>query len=127
MANNLTKSVAVLWLKKKLKGVIITEELLPVILQALSGVIGGNATGAAMKKKSLGKVGNSIVGLIGGLLGGLLLNYLNNGSIDISSVVESLANGGAKTSKALENIAGGGIGRSVLMALVGMLNNKRKK
>lgn len=98
-----------------------------MVLQALSGVVGGNATGAAMKKKSLGKAGNSIVGLIGGLLGGLLLNYLSNGSIDISSVVEGLANGGAKAGKALENIAGGGIGGSVLMAVVGMLKNKSKK
>lgn len=114
-------------IEEKFKGGVITEELLPVVLQALSGVIGGNATGAAMKKKSLGKAGNSIVGLIGGLLGGLLLNYLSKGSIDISSVVESLAKGGAKTHNALENIAGGGIGGSVLMAIVGMFKNKRKK
>ena len=114
-------------MNQKFKGGIITEELLPIVLQALSGVIGGNATGAAMKKKSLGKVGNSIVGLIGGILGGLLLNYLNNGSIDLSSVVEGLANSGAEAGNALENIAGGGIGGSVLMAVVAMLKNKRKK
>ncbi len=114
-------------MNKKFKGGIITEELLPLVLQAVSGVIGGNATGAAIKKQSLGKAGNSIIGLIGGVLGGLLLNYLGNENIDISSIVGNLANSGAEAGSAIENIAGGGIGGGVLMAIVGMLKNKLKK
>src|SRR6266581_3332338 len=38
-------------------------------IEAVSGAIGGNVAGAAMKENSLGTVGNSIAGILGGGLG----------------------------------------------------------
>ena len=41
-----------------------------LIIQLISGAVGGNVAGAAMKEKSLGTVGNSIAGIVGGVGGG---------------------------------------------------------
>lgn len=103
------------------------ESWLPLVIQAISGFAGGNTTGAAMKKKSLGKVGNSITGMVGGVLGGLLLNYLGDSNIDVSSLIGNLTNSGADASSTIENVAGGGIGGSILMIIVSLIKNKLKK
>lgn len=95
-------------------------DILPLIIQLASGAVGGNVAGKLMPKSSLGTIGNSIAGIVGGGLGGQLLGMLGvggdaaAGSMDISSILTS--------------IAGGGVGGGVLMAIVGivkgMLNKK---
>ena len=52
------------------------EEYLPLIIQLVSGAVGGNLAGSLMKKFSLGTLGNSIVGILGGGLGGQLLGMM---------------------------------------------------
>lgn len=47
-----------------------------ILINILSGAIGGNAVGAADKKNNMGVVWNSIAGIAGGLLGGQLLETL---------------------------------------------------
>jgi uncharacterized membrane protein YeaQ/YmgE (transglycosylase-associated protein family) len=47
--------------------------LVSLIIEAVSGAVGGNLAGAAMKENSLGTLGNSIAGIVGGGLGGVLL------------------------------------------------------
>ena len=39
---------------------MIMESLIPLIIQLISGAVGGNVAGSLMKKLSLGTVGNSI-------------------------------------------------------------------
>jgi uncharacterized membrane protein YeaQ/YmgE (transglycosylase-associated protein family) len=85
-----------------------------LIVQLVSGAVGGNAAGAALKKLSLGTVGNSIVGILGGGLGGQILAALGMGAdgagaMDAGSIVSS--------------IAGGGVGGAVLLAIVGAIKN----
>src|SRR5262249_18874625 len=46
------------------------------IISLISGIIGGNLAGSAMKEQSLGALGNSLAGLVGGGLGGQLLSAL---------------------------------------------------
>ena len=46
------------------------------IISLISGIIGGNIAGSALKEQSLGTLGNSIAGLVGGGLGGQLLSAL---------------------------------------------------
>jgi uncharacterized membrane protein YeaQ/YmgE (transglycosylase-associated protein family) len=41
-----------------------------LIIEAVSGAVGGNVAGAALKEKSLGLIGNSLAGVVGGGLGG---------------------------------------------------------
>ncbi len=83
--------------------------MLHLIIQLVSGALGGNGAGALMKKLSLGTIGNSIVGILGGGLGGLLLGLLGMapaaGSGDLSSIVS--------------NVLSGGVGGGVLLAIVG--------
>lgn len=89
-------------------------------IQLLSGLITGNATGAALKdKKDLGTLGNSISGLVGGGLGGLILSLFQGTglselqNLDVASIISSVVSGGA----------GGG----VLTALIGMLKKSMGK
>jgi uncharacterized membrane protein YeaQ/YmgE (transglycosylase-associated protein family) len=93
--------------------------MINLIIQLISGAVGGNVAGAAMKDNSLGTLGNSIAGIVGGGIGGQILAALvpalasQAGSMDIGSIVSQ--------------IAGGGIGGAVLMAIVGILKNMMAK
>ncbi len=49
------------------------EMLINLVIQLISGVVGGNAVGAALKDYNLGSVGNTIAGALGGVGGGQLL------------------------------------------------------
>ena len=59
-----------------LYGDVEKMNMLPLIIQLISGAVGGNVAGALMKNFNLGPIGNSIAGLIGGGLGGQLLSML---------------------------------------------------
>jgi uncharacterized membrane protein YeaQ/YmgE (transglycosylase-associated protein family) len=92
-------------------------ELLPLIVQLLSGAVGGNAAGALMKKFSLGTLGNSLVGILGGGLGGQVLGMLGmaagGGEMDLSGIISS--------------VASGGVGGGALMAIIGMIKGSMAK
>ena len=96
------------------------EEYLPLIIQLVTGAVGGNVAGKLFKNLSLGTLGNSISGILGGGLGGYLLGLLGlgadattGGSMDISSILGS--------------IAGGGVGGGVLMAIFGFIKKAMAK
>jgi len=82
-----------------------------LIIQLISGAIGGNAAGAIFKNLSLGTIGNSLAGILGGVGGGQLLGALGlmagGGGLDLASIISS--------------IASGGIGGGVLLAVVGLV------
>jgi uncharacterized membrane protein YeaQ/YmgE (transglycosylase-associated protein family) len=90
--------------------------IVSLIIEAISGAVGGNVAGAAMKENSLGTMGNSIAGIVGGGLGGTLLQTVmgtaaaGGGSLDLTTI--------------LSNVAGGGVGGAILMAVVGIIKNK---
>lgn len=92
------------------------EEYLPLIIQLISGAIGGNVAGKLLPKLSLGTLGNSITGILGGGIGGTLLGMLGlatDGGMDVSGIISSLA--------------GGGIGGGVIMAIIGAIKNAMAK
>ena len=74
------------------------EAFLPLIIQLISGAVGGNVAGSALKNLSLGTVGNSIAGIVGGGIGGQLLGLLGlasgSGAMDMSGIIGSVASGG---------------------------------
>jgi len=85
-------------------------EMLPLIIQLVSGAVGGNVVGALLKNLNLGTLGNSIAGIVGGGLGGQLLGMagMATGSgMDIGSIISQ--------------VAAGGVGGGVLMAIVGVI------
>ena len=93
------------------------ENLLPLIVQLVSGAIGGNVAGSLMKKFSMGTLWNSIIGILGGGLGGQILGMLGldlgGGEMDLAGI--------------LGNVAGGGVGGGVIMAIVGLIKNAMNK
>ena len=84
-----------------------------LIVQLLSGAVGGNLVGGLLKNLNLGTLGNSLAGILGGGLGGQILNQLGvgaagaGGSLDMSSI--------------LANVASGGVGGGVVMAIIGAI------
>ena len=84
-----------------------------LVIDLISGAVGGNAAGAAMPDKSLGTLGNTIAGLVGGGLGGQILQAL----------LPTLTGGGSDLGGILGNIAGSGIGGGLLMIAVSLLKN----
>ncbi|MGB5435742.1 MAG: hypothetical protein WBM98_07615 [Maribacter sp.] len=95
------------------------EAYLPLIIQLVSGALGGNLAGKLLKNMSLGTLGNSIVGILGGGLGGQLLGMLgigagaDAGAMDMAGIIGS--------------VASGGVGGGVLMAIIGMIKNAMAK
>jgi len=88
------------------------ENLIPLIINLVSGAVGGNVAGALMKNFSLGTLLNSVVGILGGGIGSQVLNMFGTsaggaGTLDVGNIIAS--------------IASGGIGGGVLLAIVGFI------
>lgn len=92
-----------------------------LIIQLISGALGGNLAGSLMKENSLGTLWNSVAGIAGGGLGGKLLGMVvpalgaaaQSGSLDIGSILAS--------------VAGGGVGGGVVMAVIGLIKKAMAK
>lgn len=93
--------------------------IINLIISLISGAVGGNVAGAAMKDKSLGTAGNSIAGILGGGLGGAILQALGlfpqgtGGELDLASIIG--------------NVAGGGVGGSILLVIIALIKNAMAK
>ena len=90
-----------------------------LIINLISGAVGGNVAGAIMKEKSLGVLGNSLAGVVGGGLGGAILH----------AVLPSIAHSGGDglLSSILDNVAGGGVGGAVLLFIVSLIRSPRSQ
>lgn len=92
---------------------------LGLIIQLISGAVGGNFAGNLMKNASLGTLGNSLVGILGGGIGGQLLGMLGMGS--------AAAAGSMDIGAIISQVAGGGVGGAVLLAIIGFIKNAMAK
>lgn len=88
-----------------------------LIIQLISGAVGGNVAGKAMPNFDLGTLWNSVAGVIGGGIGAQL----------IGAVVPGLLSGGLSVGGIVSSIASGGVGGGVLLALVGVVRNMMQK
>ncbi len=87
-------------------------DLVTLLVQLISGAIGGNIAAGILKKLSLGPVGNSIVGILGGGIGGVVLHALGVG-----------AGTGVNAGTVIGSMAAGGIGGGALLAIVGAVRS----
>ena len=94
-------------------------DITSLIIEAISGAVGGNVAGAAMKEKSLGGIGNSIAGIVGGGLGGTILQMVMG--------TAAAGGGGLDRQSIVANVAGGGVGGAILMAIIGIIKNQMAK
>lgn len=88
-------------------------ELMPLIIQIVTGIVGGHAVSGALKQTALGTIGRSIAGSIGGVGGTAILASLGAG--DLTSAMGALAG------SAISGVAGGGIVSGGIGAILGML------
>jgi uncharacterized membrane protein YeaQ/YmgE (transglycosylase-associated protein family) len=92
-------------------------DITSLIIQLVSGAVGGNIGGAIFKNLSLGTTGNSIAGIIGGPLGAMLLSQLGlGGGADAGGLGGILA-----------GVGGSGVGGVVLMLIVGFIKKAMAK
>lgn len=94
-------------------------DLTSLIIQAVSGAVGGNVAGAAMKDKSLGVAGNSIAGVLGGGIGGTILQMVMGAAAS--------GGGGMDMQSILSNVGGGGVGGAILMIVIGIIKQQMAK
>ena len=59
----------------------LVETLVPFLIQVISGAVGGNVAGAALKNLNLGVLGNTLAGVVGGGIGGQLIALAGAGNI----------------------------------------------
>jgi hypothetical protein len=93
-------------------------DITSLIVELISGAVGGNVAGAALKKYDLGRLWNSVVGIAGGGIGGQILGSLlgvstGGGGLDIGTIAS--------------DIAGGGVGGAILMVIVGVIRQMMAK
>lgn len=100
------------------------EEFLPLIIQLVTGAVGGNVAGKLMSNLSLGTVGNTIAGLLGGGIGGQVLGLLGLGSggEEVAAAASSM-----DVSSILGSVAGGGVGGGIIMAIIGFIKKAINK
>lgn len=89
---------------------------LPLIIQLVSGAVGGNLAGSLMKNFSMGTLWNSVLGIIGGGLGGQALGMMG---VDLQS--------GMDVQGIIGSIAGGGVGGGIILAIVGVIRSAISK
>ncbi len=90
---------------------ILTMDITALLVQLVAGAIGGNAAGAALKRYTLGTLGNTIAGVVGGGIGGQILGGV------IGSAVEGFVG----------DIASGAVGGAILMVIVGVVKQMMGK
>lgn len=94
------------------------ETWLPIIIQVVAGLIGGNLAGSANKRGGgLGATLNTLLGALGGLGGGQLLGVLGVGGGQSSTDLMPI----------IANVVGGGAGGAILTAIAGMFKGGAKQ
>jgi uncharacterized membrane protein YeaQ/YmgE (transglycosylase-associated protein family) len=96
-----------------------------LILQLISGGVGGNIAAALLKKFNLGPVGNSIAGIAGGLITGQILRMLGSGGV--AATAASAASSGMDFTSILSTVGGAGVGGAAVMAIFGLIKAQMAK
>lgn len=88
-----------------------------LIIQLISGAIGGNVAGKALPQFDLGTLWNSVAGVVGGVGGAQL----------IGAVLPGLLSGGMTLGGVLSSVVASGVGGGVLLAIAGLIRNKTQE
>jgi len=92
---------------------------LGLIIQLISGAVGGNIAGSLMKNANMGTLLNSVIGILGGGRGGQVLAMLGMGG--------AAAAGGMDIASILSQVASGGVGGGILLAIISLVKNAMAK
>lgn len=90
-----------------------------LIIGIICGFVGGILAGAALKEKSLGFIGNSIVGIIGGIAGFFIMKAL--GVLGAAAISAHAGATPFDLGHLLTNIGGSGAAGAIFTAVVSLL------
>lgn len=97
------------------------EAILPIIIQIVTGVIGGQAVGAAIKQVAMGQLPKLLAGGIGGVAGGAILSSFMGGAAGADPAAVGAIG------PLIDDIIGGAGGGAILTGIVGAVMNSMKK
>jgi uncharacterized membrane protein YeaQ/YmgE (transglycosylase-associated protein family) len=89
-----------------------------VLINLISGALGGVAAGKSSPTFDLGMIGNIISGLVGGGLLGQIVTLL------LPSVMAVAQSGNFSVSGVVSQVVAGGAGGAILTAIIGAVKNK---
>jgi hypothetical protein len=90
--------------------VTVSAAIVYLLVRIIAGALAGNAAGVWIKDCSLGKAGNTTLGVIGGVGGGLI-------------VPDAVAGEGVKLDLVIAQLAAGGIGGAMFTYVLGLMKN----
>ena len=100
-------------------------DIIGIIIQLIAGAAGGNAAGAAIKAKSLGTAGNSIVGAVGGVILAQIIQRFTGVEMTPDAAAGAVAAASSlDIGSLITQVIGGGAGGAILTAVVGMIKNR---
>lgn len=94
-------------------------DIVGLIVTAVSGLVGGNVAGAALKDKTLGAIGNSIAGIVGGVAGTYILQAVN--------ILQTMGMADLTVGSIAGTIGSGAISGGILTAIVGLIKSAMVK
>jgi hypothetical protein len=89
-----------------------------ILINLVTGALGGVATGKSSPTFDLGAVGNIISGLVGGDVLGQIA------TLALPSVVAAAQSGNLSVSGVISQVIAGGAGGAILTAIIGAIKNK---
>ena len=95
-------------------------DIVNLIISLVSGGVGGNLAGAALKDKSLGTLWNTIVGILGGGAGSKILAALGYGA-------STAAASGLDIGAILTEVGTSGVSGAAVLAIVSLIKNALNK
>ena len=95
-----------------------------LVIQLVSGLIGGNLAGALLKKHSLGQSRNSMAGILGGAIAGQFLAMMDSPAPATADVA---ASSGLDMATILVSVVASGAAGGLLMVLAGLANSLANK
>lgn len=94
-------------------------DVVGMLINLISGGVGGNIAGAALKDKTLGTIGNTIAGAVGGAAGAYIMQAVG--------ILNSVGLGDMSIAAILGSVGSSAAGGAVLTAIVGMIKNAMNK
>jgi len=99
--------------------------MLPVVIQIVAGMFGGNVVGQASPRLTLGTAWNTALGALGGLGLGQLGQLAMRGAGEVASGAGHGTVAGLDVTAFLAHLGTGGVGGGILVALAGVILRRR--
>jgi hypothetical protein len=103
------------------RGDFDVETILPIIVQIVTGILGGQAVGAVLQNVAMSQLPKIISGAVGGVAGGALLSSLLGGAAGADPAAAGALGG------LLTDALGGAGGGAILTGIVGAVMKAMNK